>query len=414
MTTPSSPESEKAFLSAALQNNSILDIHADHLKEGLFFSRANKAIFKAVVEMWKEGNSCDLVTISAWLEKNNLMDEAGGNAYLADVYTYIPTSALHDQYITELRHYHTARLAIAGAERIIASARNPAMEGDLSETVQKTLVSIAAEAESATKIEPIRESAKRRVDEYEFMVKNRGKLMGYTYGIKPLDDHTGGMRPGQLIVIGGATKSGKTALALNIAQRTANSGNGVGIFSLEMSAGELIDRLVASYRGVDVSVLSKEPSQKDMTEIRFGINQISELPIWIRDESSINPLQIMAATRRMVATHNIKVIVFDYIQLATPQNSKDSRERQVADISRCLKLVAKELKIAVVALTQLNADGYSRESRAIEHDADLFLALRHDKEDGCFLDIRLGRNCSRASFPMEFRPQYLRFDSREA
>jgi len=411
--TPSSLDAEKAFLSSALQNPSILDIHADHLKEGLFSTRSTKAIFKAILALWKEGQGADLVTASEWLEKNNLMDDAGGPAEVATIYSFVPTSMNHEEYFGIIRHYHTARLAIAGAERIIDSAKNPVVSGELSETIQKALVAIAADAESGSRIESIGEAAMRRIDQYEEMVRNKGKLMGLTFGIKPLDDHTGGMRPGQLIIIGAPTKGGKTALALNIAQRTADAGNPVGIFSLEMSSGELVDRMVSSLTGTDITVLSKSPTKGDMDKINFGVTQASKLPIWIRDESSINPMQIMAAARRMVATHGVKVIIYDYIQLTTPSNPKDSRERQIADVSRCLKLVAKELQVTIIALTQLNAEGASRESRAIEHDTDLMLIIRNDEEHGYFLDIRLARNCSRASFPMEFRPEYLRFDPRE-
>ena len=405
MKLPSSPDAEKAFLSSIMQNSSVIDQCADLLKPALFHSSDNKHIFEAVLAIWKEGGMVDLITVT---EKAKQVE----SHYVAEVYCTVPTWMAFESYLESMRSSMYARMAISGAEKIIQVAQDPLLSGELSETVQKALVSIAAESESSSKIESIGEAAMRRIDEYEEMAKNKGKLMGLTYGIRPLDEHTGGMRPGQLIILGGATKSGKTALALNIAQRTADAGNPVGIFSLEMSAGELIDRMVASVSGVDISIISKDPSRAILDKVSFGIRQISKLPIWIRDESSINPLQIMAATRRMVAAHGVKVVLFDYIQLATPNNNKDSRERQVADISRCLKLVAKELKITVVALTQLNAEGASRESRAIEHDADLVLALRH-QEDGCFLDIRLGRNCSRASFPMEFRPQYLRFDSKE-
>jgi replicative DNA helicase len=219
------------------------------------------------------------------------------------------------------------------------------------------------------------------------------------------------MRPSQLIVIGAPTKGGKTALALNIAMRTADAGNGVGIISLEMSSGELIDRLVASSAGADLSVLSNDPKKPDMDRISHGITQISKLPIWIRDESSINPLQLRAAIRRMVATHNIKLIILDYIQLCEPSNLKDSRERQVAEISRTLKQVAKELGITIIALTQLNRAGTSRESDAIMHDCDSFWVIRYDEENRKWsLDIRLARAHARGSIPLEFRSQYLRFD----
>jgi replicative DNA helicase len=419
MSLPANLDAERAFLSSALQNPSILDIHADHLKPTLFHHPAHKTLFKGLLALWKEGKSVDLITISEWLEVNNSMVDCGGPSEVAAIYSHVPTSHNHEEYFNIIRHYHTARLAIAGAERIIDSARNPVVNGELSETVQKALVAIASEAESGTKIESIGEATTRRLNEYEEMVKNKGKLMGLTYGFPALDEHTGGMRPGQLIVLGAPTKGGKTAFALNVAERTADAGNSVGVFSLEMSSGEVVDRLVSSRTGVDISILSKNPTKEEMGKISFGIGQVSKLPIWIRDESSINPLQIMAAARRMVATHNVKMIVFDYIQLAMPSNAKDSRERQVAEVSRCLKLVAKELGITILALCQLNRNGTARESDAIQHDCDMFLVIRYqeeseNKEDlGYWLDIRLARNCSRTSFPLSFEPQYLRFVERE-
>jgi replicative DNA helicase len=136
--------------------------------------------------------------------------------------------------------------------------------------------------------------------------------------------------------------------------------------------------------------------------------------MWIRDESSINCLQLRAAVRRMVAAHQVKMIVVDYIQLLEPTNKTDSRERQVAEASRTLKMLAKECNVVIVALTQLNADGASRESRAIEHDCDLFLTISQDEKEPSdwFLNIRLARACPRASIPLEFKSHLLRFDER--
>lgn len=424
--TPHSEDAEKGFLSSCIQNISILDIHADHIKEGLFFKPCNKTVFRALLALWKEGASVDIITIGEWLDKKGLMDEVGGPSYIAELLSFISTSHNHEEYISILRAKHTARLAIAAAERIIDSAKNPAAGGELSEVVQKALVAVAAEAESSTKIESIGEATLKRLNEYEAIFKNKGKLMGLTTGLAGLDALCGGMKPGQLIVIGAPTKGGKTAFCLNVGMRTAQVGNPVGIFSLEMSSGELVDRLVASFAGVDISVLSNEPSKDDKQRIMFGVGQVGKLPIWIRDESQINPLQLRAAARRMVATHQVKLIIVDYIQLVEATDRKESRERQVAEISRTLKQLAKELQITVIALTQLNADGASRESRAIEHDSDSFWVIRNEVEevkkgketyykptDKWWLDIKLARAHARGSIPMKFQPAYLRFDEVE-
>ena len=403
---PHSLDAEKGFLSSLLQNPSVLDQAADTLKPSLFFHSTHKAVFEAIVSLWKEGSAIDLITVG---EKSTQVDPAS----LAEIYSFVPTSRNWQEYLSTLKRKRTARVSIAEAQKIIETASNPETEENLSDSVQKALVAVAAEAESGAKIVSIKEAAMARVEEYEDMARNKGRLMGLTYGLGPVDEHTGGMRPGQLIVIGAPTKGGKTALALNIARRTADAGNPIAIFSLEMSSGEIVDRLVADISGVDISQLSKDPNKDLMSKISFGIDQIAKLPIFIRDESSINPLQIMAATRRMVAAHSVKLVIFDYIQLCTPTSNKENRERQVAEVSRCLKLIAKELGIVVLALTQLNKNGTSRESDAIMHDLDMFYIIRNEEQDGIFLDLRLARNCSRTSFPLKFDPQYLRFTSRE-
>jgi replicative DNA helicase len=417
MTSPQSCDAEKAFISAMLQRPSIINEAADKISEKLFFHPAHKRIFNSAIDLWKEGNGCDLVTITEHMSNAGTLDMAGGAAFVTECFIAPCVVNNWEEYVEILKHKHTSRLAIAAAERIIASANDPSSAGELSEIVQKALVAVAADAETTSRIESVKEVAAERVNEYEEMINNKGKLIGITSGFRLLDELTGGFRNGQLIVIGAPTKGGKTAVALNMAMRTADVGeNPVGIISLEMSKGELIDRLIASKSGADLSLLTKagEVDKQLMARISQGVSQISKLPIWIRDESSLNCLQLRAAVRRMVAVHKVKMVVVDYIQLLEPTNMKDSRERQVAEASRTLKTLAKELGIVIIALTQLNSDGASRESRAIEHDCDLFLTISQDEKDqsSWFLNIKLARACPRASIPLTFRSEFLRFDER--
>lgn len=411
-TTPASLDAEKAFLSCAIQNISILNEAADYASPKLFHHPCHKRVFESALELWKEGRDCDLVTLTDAMSNAGTLDDAGGAAFLTECFIAPAVTGNWREYLEILRHKHTARLAISAAERIIASAQNPSEAGELSEVVQKALVAVAADAESKGRIESLKEVALNRVSAYEEIFKNRGKLIGVTTGFKPLDDITGGFREGQLIVIGAATKGGKTSMAVNMATRAANAGHAVGFISLEMSSGELFDRFVASYGGVDVSVLSKAPTAQDIANIGRAAHQASLLPIYIRDEGDVNPLQLRAAMRRMCAVHKTRIIVVDYIQLLSPTDRKDSRERQVAEASRTLKQLAKELGITIIALTQLNADGASRESRAIEHDCDLFLVIERDDEGNWYLNIKLARACGRARIPLEFRESYMRFDEK--
>lgn len=417
MTSPQSCDAEKAFISAILQRPSIINEAADKISEKLFFHPAHKRIFNSAIELWKEGQGCDLVTITEHMSNAGTLELSGGAVFVTECFISPCVVSNWEGYVEILKHKHTSRLAIAAAERIIASANDPASAGELSEIVQKALVAVAADAETTSRIESVKEVAIARLNEYEEIVKNRGKLIGITSGFRLLDEITGGFRNGQLIVIGAPTKGGKTTVAMNMAMRTADvDNNPVGIISLEMSKGELMDRLIASKSGADLSLLTKagEIDKQLMSRIAQGASQIAKLPIWIRDESSLNCLQLRAAVRRMVAVHNVKMVVVDYIQLLEPTNTKDSRERQVAEASRTLKTLAKELGIVIIALTQLNSDGASRESRAIEHDSDLFLTISQDEkdQDSWFLNIKLARACPRASIPLTFRSEYLRFDER--
>ena len=417
MTSPQSCDAEKAFISAILQRPSIINEAADKISEKLFFHPAHKRIFNSAIELWKEGQGCDLVTITEHMSNAGTLELSGGAAFVTECFISPCVVSNWEGYVEILKHKHTSRLAIAAAERIIASANDPASAGELSEIVQKALVAVAADAETTSRIESVKEVAIARLNEYEEIVKNRGKLIGITSGFRLLDEITGGFRNGQLVVIGAPTKGGKTTVAMNMAMRTADvDNNPVGIISLEMSKGELMDRLIASKSGADLSLLTKagEIDKQLMSRIAQGASQIAKLPIWIRDESSLNCLQLRAAVRRMVAVHNVKMVVVDYIQLLEPTNTKDSRERQVAEASRTLKTLAKELGIVIIALTQLNSDGASRESRAIEHDSDLFLTISQDEkdQDSWFLNIKLARACPRASIPLTFRSEYLRFDER--
>jgi replicative DNA helicase len=412
MTTPSSDGAERAFLSCVLQRSSILNEACDYASSKLFFHPCHKRIFDGALELWKEGKDVDLVTLTDHMINAGTLEGIGGPAVLAECFISPCVTSNWREYLDILRQKHTARLAITAAEKIIESAKNPAEAGELSEVVQKALVSVAADAESRGRIESLKEVAFNRVTAYEEIFANRGKLIGVTTGFKPLDDVTGGFRKGQLVVIGAATKGGKTSMAVNMATRAANAGHSVGFISLEMSSGELFDRFVSSYGGVDISVLSKEPSKRDIDAISRAATQVSLLPIYIRDEGDVNPLQLRAAMRRMCAVHQCRVVVVDYIQLLSPTDRKDSRERQVAEASRTLKQLAKELGITIIALTQLNADGASRESRAIEHDCDLFLVIERNDEGQYFLNIRLARACGRASIALDFREEHMCFTER--
>ena len=177
-----------------------------------------------------------------------------------------------------------------------------------------------------------------------------------------------------------------------------------------MNADELMDRLIASHGRVDMSAMSDGGlSQRDMTRLVRAAAELSNAPIYIRDEAIMSPLQFRAAARKLTAQHKCRLLVVDYVQLMEPSNRTDSRERQVAECSRTIKTTAGELGVPIIVLAQLNDDGRSRESRAIEQDSDIF-AIIEEQDGRHYLNLKYTRSCPRARIPLTFRKEYSRFE----
>jgi replicative DNA helicase len=252
----------------------------------------------------------------------------------------------------------------------------------------------------------------RALDRYEQNHQNGGGLTGLSTGIEPLDKATRGLKSGEMITISAPTKGGKSALALNIAMHNGLAGIPVGIFSFEMNADELTDRFVAAHGSVDMCAMTDGGfSQQDMARLTRAAADLSSASIFIRDEAVMSPLQFRAAARKLVAQHKCRLLVVDYVQLMEPSNRTDSRERQVAECSRTIKTTAAELGIPIIVLAQLNDDGRSRESRAIEQDSNIFAVIEQEDE-GHYLNLKHTRSCPSTRMPLTFQKEYTRFEPR--
>ena len=240
---------------------------------------------------------------------------------------------------------------------------------------------------------------------------------GFPRGIPPFDKATRGLKAGEMITISAQTKDGKSALAVNIAAHNALAGIPVGIFSLEMSADEITDRLFSSEAYVDLTRLSDGGfSDAEMDRISEAGLRLSGCPIFIRKEAILTPLQFRAAARKLVAQQKCRLLIVDYLQLMEPTNTRDSRERQVAECSRTMKTTAVELGVPILVLCQLNEDNRARESRAIEQDSNIF-AIIEPAQNGLKgrdydLHLKYTRSCPPARIPLTFRKEFLRFEER--
>jgi len=382
---------------------------AEVLNESDLHYPSHRTLWRLLIGMWTTQRPIDLVTVVQAAEDAGIIADVGGGAYIADVFTFVPTAANWREYAEIVRKKSIARRAIEAANRILEAAYDPACGDTIGEVVMESLVGIADFSESKAETKHIRDIMARRLEYFEKLSTGGKSLEGLSTGIPPLDRAIRGLRPGNMLVLAAETKGGKSALALNIACHVAMSGNPVGFFSLEMSEGEIADRLIAAHADVDLSAIADGGLTVTATNrVLSSIARLSEAQIFIRDESVMSPLQFRAAARKLAAQHSVKLLVLDYAQLVQPSSHDDNRERQVAEVSRTVKTTAAELGIPIIVLSQLNDKGRSRESRAIEQDANIFAVIEEDDE-GCFLNIRLARDCAKARIPLRFIREFTKF-----
>lgn len=254
----------------------------------------------------------------------------------------------------------------------------------------------------------------RAVIRYEDLEANRGKL-GVPTGITGFDEVSGGLKGGQMIVIAAETNGGKSTFALNIINHAAKNGHGVALFTMEMDRDEVFDNLLSMNARINRNVFNTGCfTEGDMRSIQNMIAPVSALPIWINDDAVLTVAQIRARCLQLVSSQGIKLVVVDYIQFVTADASfKDNREQQIANISRGLRSLAKELKVPVIALSQLNDDGKIRESRVIAHDAHVVILI--EPQDGALLaKVVKGRSIPKGDYLMRFEPQFCRLTYQEA
>ena len=364
-----------------------------------------------MLQMWTDRKGINLITLTQSLDDAGLLEEAGGAAYVTELFTFVPTATLWKYYCDILREKWIARNAIAVGAAMQEAAYDPSTaHPDLESVVQEGLIKIASMFESKAKTQRMSELVMRAVDRYEQNHRNGGGLTGLSTGIAPLDRAIRGLKPGEMITISAPTKSGKSAFALNIAMHNGLAGIPVGIFSLEMNADELTDRLISAHGSVNMCAMTDGGlSRGDLDNLSHAAAQLSGAPIFIRDEALMSPIQFRAAARKMVAQHKCRLRIVDYVQLMEPSNRTDSRERQVAECSRTIKTTAAELGIPIIVLAQLNDEGRSRESRAIEQDSNVF-AIIEEQSGQHYINLKYTRSCPSTRIPVTFRKEFTRFE----
>ncbi|MBU2028820.1 replicative DNA helicase, partial [Patescibacteria group bacterium] len=385
---PQNIEAERSVLGSLMLDKDAIIRVANLIRVGDFYKDDHNLIYEAMVELYEKREPIDVLSLSNHLEEKNQLDKVGGSSYLTSLVNSVPSSSNVEHYAKVVQKKSTLRKLITASGEIteMGYKESEDVEKILDEAEQK-LFSVSQKyiKQDFISIKSILESAFNRIDELH---KGDHKLRGIPCGFPDLDNLLAGFQKSDLIIIAARPSIGKTSLALDLARQIAVQQKApVGIFSLEMSSDQLIDRMLSAQSGVDLwrlrtGRLKSEDGDDDFQKIGEAMGILSEAPIFIDDAGSSNVMEMRTMARRLQAEHNVGVIIVDYLQLMEGRSSGgDNRVNEISEISRALKQLARELNIPIIALSQLSRAVESRspqipklsdlrESGSIEQDAD--------------------------------------------
>jgi len=386
---PQNLEAEQSVLGALmLDKNAIINV-ADILKSDDFYKPAHGKIYEAIIKLFDKREPIDLVSVSNILQKENSLKEIGGQTYLSQLMELVPTAAHADHYANIIKERKILRDLIKVSAEITESAVDSSEDVEtMLDTIEQKIFSISQHS-IKHKFISLRDELKGAFERIEKLHRGEGRLRGVSTGFPELDNVLSGFQKSDLIVLGARPSLGKTTLALDIARNAALIGEQpIGIFSLEMSRDQIVDRLVAAQAQVPLWELrtGRLRGEEDFEYIQNALDQLSKVPIFIEDTIDQTVLQMRATARRLQAEHGLSMIIVDYLQLIKPRNANDNMVQQVTECSRGLKAMARELNVPVLALSQLSREvdkrdnkrprlSDLRESGAIEQDADVVLMI---------------------------------------
>ncbi|URN95905.1 MAG: replicative DNA helicase [Candidatus Pristimantibacillus lignocellulolyticus] len=389
---PQNMEAEQAVIGAALLQAEALITALERVKSEDFYSSAHQLIFEAMIELGENNQPIDLVTLTAQLQDKGMLEEVGGVSYLAKLANSVPTAANVEYYAQIVEEKSMLRRLIRTATNIVSDGYANAEDiTSMLSDAEKKILEISNRRSSSGFIS-IRDVLMEVFEKVEFLYANRGGTSGIPSGFVDLDRMTAGFQRSDLIIVAARPSVGKTAFALNIAQNVGvRAKETVAIFSLEMSAAQLVQRMICAEANVDATRMrtgNLEPD--DWEKLTMAIGALSEAEIFIDDTPGITVADIRAKCRRLKKEKGLGMILIDYLQLISGRGKAgENRQQEVSEISRTLKQIARELEVPVIALSQLSRGVEQRqdkrpmmsdlrESGSIEQDADIVSFLYRD------------------------------------
>ena len=389
---PHDIEAEQAVIGSMLTDKDAVVSAIEVLKEDDFYRDDNKAIYSAILNLYNRAEPIDIITVKAELETMGKFEQVGGLEYLAELPEKVPTTANSMKYIKIVEEKSTLRNLIKTANEIIEVGYDPTEDvDDIMEGAEKKIFNIM-QNKNQKGYDAMKDILVDSFTQLEELYNRKQHITGVPSGFTDLDYRTAGFHGSDLILIAARPAMGKSAFALNIATNAAVKAKvPVAIFSLEMSKEQMVNRILCSEAMVDSNkVRTGKLEEDDWTKLAEAIGPLSEAEIYIDDTPGISVMEIRAKCRKLKLEKNIGMVVIDYLQLVQGSNKRNgSREQEISEISRSLKILAKELNVPVIALSQLSRAVEQRpdhrpmlsdlrESGAIEQDADIVMFLYRD------------------------------------
>jgi replicative DNA helicase len=430
---PHSLEAEQSVLGGLLLSSTAWDQVADKIVEADFYREDHRLVFRAIHDLHESSRPCDAVTVSEWFESHGKADQVDGGNYISQLANNTPSAANVGAYADIVREKSILRSLIDVGAEITTSAFTSDGRGSktLLEEAERLVFAIADKGtRGGSGFVSVQETLKEAMTKIEELNAFEGDITGIPTGYQNFDRLTAGLQPSDLIIVAGRPAMGKTTFAMNIAEHAAiKHGKSVAVFSMEMASIQLVMRMFSSLGQIEQNrIRTGTLDDLDWPKLTSAMNLLHKSKIFIDDTPALSPAELRARARRLKREHDVDLIVIDYLQLMSVPDSKENRATEIAEISRSLKTIAKELNIPVVALSQLNraleqrpnrrpvmAD--LRESGAIEQDADLIVFIYRDEvynpetaEKGK-AEIIIGkhRNGSTGTVHLAFQGPWLRF-----
>lgn len=430
---PQNVDAEMSLLGAVLIDEEVLADVSEHVKPADFYDKRHAVIYGGMMRLYEKHKPVDLLTLTDELKRKNEIEAVGGSAYLTELTNYVPTAAHAEAYSEIVAQKAVRRRLIKASAEISELGFDE--EFGTQELLEKAEAELFAVSDQSTKqdLVSLENILTDSFDRMEELHRNKGSLRGVRTGYRDLDNMTAGLQRSDLIILAARPAMGKTTLVTNLAYNIATINKlPVLFFSLEMSKEQLVDRMLADASGVDAwNIRTGNLSDEDFSKLSDAMGEMAEAPIFIDDTPGVSVLEMRTKARRIAHEQPLGLIIIDYLQLMQGSGKSDgNRVQEVSEISRGLKLIARELNVPVIALSQLSRSVESRspqipqladlrESGSIEQDADIVMFIYREayynpeteRENVTDLIIAKHRNGPVGKVELYFHPERLRFMS---